>query len=63
MVRRKSFSGIRIVLIVLLLMSYGNAVQAVEENKDPEGALTVMTQAELQSQVMAFADRYFGPAA
>lgn len=56
MVRRNAPGIIGIALIGLWLISYGSPVQAAKENKD--GA-AVMTQAELQSQVMSFADRYF----
>ncbi len=59
MVRRNAFRVIRIVVTGLLLISYGSSVQAVEKKNDTKGDLAVMTQAELQSQVMAFADRYF----
>ena len=56
MVRRNAPGIIGIALIGLWLISYGSPVQAAKENKDGSA---VMTQAELQSQVMAFADRYF----
>jgi len=56
MVRRNAPGIIGIALIGLWLISYGSPVQAAKENKDGSA---VMTQAELQSQVMSFADRYF----
>ena len=57
--RRKMLDILRFSLLGLLLISYGCAVAAAETKKDPMKDPAVMSQAELQSQVMAFADRYF----
>ena len=53
------FRIITIVLAGLLVISLtGGPVQAAEKKNDSKGAPALMTQAELQAQVMAFADRY-----
>jgi len=57
--RQNAFRVVRIVVTGLLLISCGSSVQAVEKKSGTKGDPAVMTQAELQSQVMAFADRYF----
>jgi len=59
MARRHGPGIIGIALMGLCLIAYSSAVQAAEKKKASKGASTVMTQAELQSQVMAYADRYF----
>lgn len=58
MVRRHPTGMIRIALTGLLVISFSGAVPAADKKKDTKDAPHVMTQAELQSQVMAFADRY-----
>jgi hypothetical protein len=57
--RPNAFRVIRIVVTGLLLMSCGSFVWAAEKKNATKDAAAVMTQAELQSQVMAYADRYF----
>jgi len=57
--RQNAFRVVRIVATGLLLISCGSSVQAVEKKSGTKGDPAVMTQADLQSQVMAFADRSF----
>jgi len=59
MANRKVRSIIGIALILLWLISIGSVSNAVEKKSAAKGTQTVMTQAELQIEVMAFADRYF----
>jgi len=49
---------IRIILTGLLIIFFTGVAQAAKKKKDPEDSPALMTQVELQSQVMAFADRF-----
>ena len=57
MIQRNPFNTYRIVLAGLLFIFLAVTVQAAEKNSRAEGR-AVMTEAELQAQVMAFADRF-----
>lgn len=57
--RGKFSRNIRIVLIGLWLVAWGSAALAAEKKSSSKDAQTVMTQAELQVEVMAYADRHF----
>ena len=59
MLKQKTLTVIRMVLTGLLIFFYGSAVEAADSKKDTKGNSAVITQAELQAQVMAFSDRYF----
>ena len=59
MVLLKYSNLLRVALMGLFLIVYSSPLQAAEKKNATKDAATVMTQAELQSQVMAFADRYF----
>jgi hypothetical protein len=53
------FRIIRIFLAGLLLITFSVTLQAAEKKKDSKDVKTVITQSELQSDLMAFSDRYF----
>lgn len=56
--RPRVFDMVRFSLIGLLLMSIGCATASAGTKTDSGKDAAVMSQAELQAQVMAFADRY-----
>jgi len=58
MVRRNPFKIYRIILAGLLITVFSGAVQSAEKEKSTKDPAAVMTEAELQSQVMSYADRF-----
>jgi len=58
MVKQLRYKIIGIMLAGLLIIFFAGTARAAKKNTGGEGKPPVMTQAELQAQVMAFADRF-----
>jgi hypothetical protein len=59
MYRLNLFRITRIFLAGLLVITFSLTLQAADKKKDSKEVKTVITQSELQSDLMAFSDRYF----
>ena len=58
MVRRNPIKIYPIILAGLLIIFFSSAAQSAKKEKSTKDPAAVMTQAELQSQVMSYADRF-----
>ena len=58
MVRRNPFRIIQIILAGMLIFSFTGVAWSAKKEKSPKDPAAVMTEAELQSQVMSYADRF-----
>jgi len=58
MARRMAFNFIGVALAGFWLVAWAGTGHAAEKKKAPQDGRAVMSEAEIQSQVMAFADRF-----